>query len=427
MKKSSSSSSSYQFLFIVTAAFVCIILIIAAMLPGSRNEPADIETDAGTGTSGDDGNTEEPPSTNEPSPPGTDEPSTSSPIETAGPSVDPPSDENIDYYKESGGRLELPVVGASGYASINTDIKSEASSSSSSIGSLVPGECFRIEEESGDWWRITSASYTGWIPHRYCFINLPDVVPSAIYYDSNALSSKFVSSGQMIPDISGEKLYDAYDYNERLGKNEYIMPILYSMAPKVCAAQHAALEEGYTLIIYETFRPRAVQRKVVQALTTLADQVPIVDLGISTSPWSLTWFISTGVSNHQRGYAFDVSLGEISRVTDEVIEGYTFPRVLSYIECEMQTPMHELSIASISMVKPVSSKSDTAWRSVAVAPTMNAQALMLRKICTGVGLSPLASEWWHFNDLATAALVDDSPNIGDYYINDIMSIPPEAP
>ena len=30
---------------------------------------------------------------------------------------------------------------------------------------------------------------------------------------------------------------------------------------------------------------------------------------------------------------------------------------------------------------------------------MTESAIKLRDYCTGVGMSPLASEWWHFNDL----------------------------
>ena len=39
------------------------------------------------------------------------------------------------------------------------------------------------------------------------------------------------------------------------------------------------------------------------------------------------------------------------------------------------------------------------------APTMNAPALKLRQYCTDAGLSPLASEWWHFNDLEANAAI----------------------
>lgn len=39
---------------------------------------------------------------------------------------------------------------------------------------------------------------------------------------------------------------------------------------------------------------------------------------------------------------------------------------------------------------------------------MNEAARLLQSYATDAGLIPLASEWWHFNDLASASGVDDS-------------------
>lgn len=322
--------------------------------------------------------------------------------------------------------FELPIAGSTGYASIPTNILSSADAGADKVGSLKAGECFRILAEDGDWWQIESGSATGWVTHKYCFINLPDIIPSIVYYDTNAFSSKFVSSGKTIPGITDTKLYDAYMNNERLGRVEFIMPVLYSMAPKIYAAQQAALAEDETLIIYETFRPRETQQKVVNLLTLLAAVDSDVDKGISSDPWSMTWFISTGVSNHQKGYAFDVSLGKVTGRRTMACGDYTYTMVTTYEEYTMPTPMHELSRASASMQKPVSSKSETAWRDVPLAESMNAPAIRLRTLCTEAGLTPLASEWWHFNDLKTAAAVADSSNTGTYYISTLMSVPPTA-
>ena len=65
----------------------------------------------------------------------------------------------------------------------------------------------------------------------------------------------------------------------------------------------------------------------------------------------------------------------------------------------MPTDIHELSPAAASLAYGVNSKSKTAWKSVPDAGTMNQAALELRGYCVNAGLSPLASEWWHFNDI----------------------------
>ena len=101
-------------------------------------------------------------------------------------------------------------------------------------------------------------------------INLPDVIPSIIYDATNTYSSRFVSCGKTIDGITGEALYAGNDvYNHRLDQTEFMMPVLYSMAPRLCAAQQAALKEGNTLVLYEAYRPHETQRKVADAMWAL--------------------------------------------------------------------------------------------------------------------------------------------------------------
>jgi D-alanyl-D-alanine dipeptidase len=90
----------------------------------------------------------------------------------------------------------------------------------------------------------------------------------------------------------------------------------------------------------------------------------------------------------------------------------------------MPTSMHELSMASAAFSGPVDSKSRTAWRQAAPAPAMNDAAIRLQIYCTKAGLTPLASEWWHFNDLDTLALTGASPSTGGYTLSQCLSTPP---
>ena len=39
-------------------------------------------------------------------------------------------------------------------------------------------------------------------------------------------------------------------------------------------------------------------------------------------------------------------------------------------------------------------------------------------------MTPLASEWWHFNDLATYTAVSKCLSKGNYYIQDCLSLAP---
>ena len=90
----------------------------------------------------------------------------------------------------------------------------------------------------------------------------------------------------------------------------------------------------------------------------------------------------------------------------------------------MPTAMHELSAASAIFAAPVDSKSRTAWKSAAPAASMNKAALRLQNYCTRAGLTPLASEWWHFNDLDSVDANASNQSTGRYTLSKTLSAPP---
>lgn len=280
---------------------------------------------------------------------------------------------------------------------------------------LDPGTPFTILEEEEGWWRVECGAGTGWVEHRFCMVNLPDVVPSIVYDATNSYSSRYVSSGKPIPGITGEALYQGKVYNPRLGREQYLMPVLYATAKKVCAAQQAALAEGNSLKLYEAFRPRAAQRAVVRALSALAETDPEVKAGITTPPWTMTYFISTGISNHQKGLAVDVSLVRVTRTEARVTGGVSYLLPVEYEEYEMPTPMHELSLASASTTGP--GETD-------LAGSMNEPALALRDYFRQAGMTPLESEWWHFNDYAARTLAGGVTGTGEFEITVCRSAVP---
>ena len=279
-----------------------------------------------------------------------------------------------------------------------------------------PGVAFVILEEKGDWWRVSRGDETGWIEHRYCMINLPDVIPSILYDDANAYSSRFVSSGRDIPGITGEILSHSLVYNVRLSRQEYVMPMLYSAARNVCAAQHRALAEGNCLVVCQTYQPYDVQAAVASALTQLANVDPEVQAGLSTPPWSMDWFTAAGSSGHQRGYALDVSRVKVYGTETRYIGSRPYLYMTDYADYEMPTAMHELSLAAVSAASPNSSQ---------LSETMNGPAIALREYLIASGLTPLASEWWHFSDNAAMRASSANPSNGKYDITECLSRLPE--
>ena len=311
------------------------------------------------------------------------------------------------------GDFELPLCGAAGYASITISVRQDSGSSFT----LAPGDPFTILAEDGRNLRIRDKDgREGLTDRTYCMINVPDVIPSAVYKDTNSEGAVYRSLGKWIIGVTSVKLYDVWYDNERLGRKEYAMPILYDAAKKLAVVQRKALENGETLVIYETFRPYETQRQVAEGLDQLRHADPEVNHAVTDAPWSAGWFIAQNVSLHQRGCALDVSLGKVTETTLTQAGDYLYYRVTGYTEYTMQTPMHELSRLSAAHAYPVTTRDKEAWKTAELAPTMTADAIRLRKYFTENGFCPLSSEWWHFNDLDCVEATESRPSDGNYYI-----------
>lgn len=323
------------------------------------------------------------------------------------------------------GNFELPIEGAAGYASVELPLHLHPEGESPVQLKLPAGTPFNILNEDGNWWEVQTNTATGWVEHKYAMINLPDVLPSIIYDNTNSYSSLFRSSSQEIPGLTGEALYDAIDYNDRLEQEAFMMPVLYATAKKISVAQKLALTNGEGLKIYETYRPFDVQVLVGELLGELAENNEEVEEGLSREPWNLSWFIIiNGVSNHQRGAAVDMSLVEVETMEHKVIGDYITLNVSEYVEYDMQTPMHELSVDSVIYTSPFSSSSQTAWLEHDLVDEMTEGSIRLQGYATEAGLTPIASEWWHFNDLDAVEDLGEDAGVGDFHLTETLNSQP---
>jgi len=328
------------------------------------------------------------------------------------------------FYIWESGTFELPVAGSTGWAAIALPLRDGPGGQANAIRGLAAGQGFTILEERNGWWRVQAGNATGWVENRLCMINLPDVLPSIVYNITNATHSLFRSSGRYIPNVTGRALYQARDFNARLGRVEYIAPVLYGMARKIGAAQQAALADGNTLIIYEAFRPAAAHDKVYENLHSLVNADPVVMAGMTTPPWNTRWFLAASPYNHQRGTAIDASLARIDHYQIRVTGDYAFIHVSGHTQYTMQSPMHELSTAAVVFTTPVHSRSLTAWLDAEFSNNATSGTILLHRYMTGAGLIPLASEWWHFNDLAHTALAVEMGITGEFSTERTYSRPP---
>lgn len=337
-----------------------------------------------------------------------------------------PPIEVIEYinYMQQGGSLELPVVGASGYAALDLPLHESADDQSSVIVTLGAGRGFTILEDADDWWYVETGNIKGWIKNTFCMINIPDVIPSIVHNNTNTYSSLFRTSGFEIPDITGKALYKARDFNARLEREEYIAPVLYGMVRRIFAAQQAALADGNTLIIYEAFRPSAPHDLLYNNMLEMVNTNPVVRSGVSSGTFRMDLFLAPSPYNHQRGTAIDVSLGKITSQELRTTGSYIYTHISEYTEYPMQTPMHELSVTSAVFKRWVNARTFTGWLSGELVDNASEGTILLQKYCTDAGLTPLASEWWHFNDLNWSPPLVDVGITGEFFIERTYSRPP---
>jgi hypothetical protein len=81
------------------------------------------------------------------------------------------------------GMWELPIEGASGYSAVRQEVY--GSGEAGTVGVLNAGQGFTILREMGPWWYVATDKPLGWVMHKFCLVNLPDILPSIVYNNTN--------------------------------------------------------------------------------------------------------------------------------------------------------------------------------------------------------------------------------------------------
>lgn len=333
------------------------------------------------------------------------------------------------------GDFELPLDGAMGISVSPLEMHDE---NGTVIGNMEAGCEFTILAESENDLRVrlsddkTGITFQGdnaqdvvYIDKDFVLINLPDVVPSIIYDNTNSYSSLLSSKGYAIEGLTGEALYQSKFYNERLQSDQYVVPVLYETAKKLKAVQEDMLKDGNSLKIYESYRPFVTQQKIIGALTEAMKTNKEINETVTQKPWGKSWFIALHRSNHQRGCAVDTTMVKVTGTEEKKAGVYTYTAVTDYEEYPMPTQIHDMSADSIALTNPVESMDREAWKTDPVAPTMTEASIKLQKYMTDHEMYPLASEWWHFNDIDAREKSDINSGTGNFYITGCMSLSPE--
>jgi D-alanyl-D-alanine dipeptidase len=128
---------------------------------------------------------------------------------------------------------------------------------------------------------------------------------------------------------------------------------------------------------------------------------------------------------HQEGCAIDISLATILEMESFYAGAHHYRKPVDYFEFLMPTDMHELSIWSVMLDYPIGSGNIASLSYIPYSEGMkNSEgAQRMQKYCMDVGLSPLASEWWHFNDWEARERLPER-GVGNFYITKCLSIAP---
>lgn len=230
------------------------------------------------------------------------------------------------------------------------------------IKTIPAGMPLRVWGQDDTYFKIYYAGKIGYIQSSFCMINLPDIMQEQMQYDiTNSYGSIYKIHGEPIEAVTGEILYP----NVKIGEDQYLVPLLYPVALKLYEAEEEALSLGYTLKVYDAYRPYEVTKDIYSRTTEFVEQNPIyaeyMNETVNGVTYSQSNFLAKAVSNHNYGVAVDITLSDLE--TGE--------------ELNMQSAMHELS----------------AW---SVLDLNNSEAELLADIMLEKGFTGLKSEWWHF-------------------------------
>ena len=254
--------------------------------------------------------------------------------------------------------IESNLEGAVTYVCVAQDMARcyrYADASSEVIGKFENGDKVDVLRAEGSFYLCFSDGQYGYVEARYLsrggtLADIPDAVDLREYLPEAQFELLFASENN----ITGEPLYAP-------------VPILEKhTAEMLLEAYNIFRADGYTIKIYDAYRPRSAQFALYDA---------VQDSRFIANPY-------VGYSWHQLGRAVDMSLVNIE--TGE--------------ELEMPTPMHTFNISAARTMSE-------SWNYFA-----SANVDYMTSVMESVGFGIISTEWWHFENASGAGGYLD-PNI----------------
>ena len=212
-------------------------------------------------------------------------------------------------------------------------------------------------------------SYQGrevWINTASVLINIAQYVPSIdIQLPMAQEENLFSMGGEKIEGLTNRQFYTTKGSVE--GSEAWLK---YEPAKKLLVAQESFLEQGYSIVVYDAYRPYSATKDFQVAYRDFLDGKSQEFKNQWFGSLGESWFLAQKASAHNYGVAMDISLKKLS--TGKILE--------------MPSNMHTLDIRSAYCD----------WSTKDAESTDNAQ--LLKSTMENAGFSTLKSEWWHFQD-----------------------------
>lgn len=189
--------------------------------------------------------------------------------------------------------------------------------------------------------------YGDYLTSEATYVSLEGAVDLRAYMPTADFELLFASSNN----ITGEAMYPAVPLMEA------------SAAEKLAEAQEIFRARGYSIKIYDAYRPKSAQYKLYDI---------VQDPRFIANPYS-------GRSWHQIGRAVDISLIDMA----------------TGLELEMPTPMHTFDVSA-------SRNNSGSWSEAA-----RANSDYMTEVMTSVGFKTITTEWWHFQYEGDGGYMDE--------------------
>ena len=146
---------------------------------------------------------------------------------------------------------------------------------SGKLGTVAALKALCVLGSEDGMFKVYTPEGEGYIDQNSCMINLYDYLGGLCEYDiTNSYYSIYAAHEYAIPGVSG-KVTAGYE-NVLIGRDEFLVPLLYPTAQKLVTAARNALSDGYRIKIYDSYRPYVATRSIFDLTEQILD-LPLPD------------------------------------------------------------------------------------------------------------------------------------------------------